>query len=159
MEALLIWGLVLLAIALAIVVIDLFVPTAGILAVAALAFAVAGVICLFKYDTTWGIIGMLAVIVGGPSLFVFGFKIMPHTPMGRKLILGADEPEPKPPAANPDEALVGSEAVVVSDLRPIGVVRIGNRKFEAASETTLIRAGQTVRVTSVEGLNLKVRAV
>ena len=63
------------------------------------------------------------------------------------------------PAANPDEALVGSEAVVVSDLRPIGVVRIGNRKFEAASETTLIRAGQTVRVTSVEGLNLKVRAV
>ncbi|HYD02097.1 MAG TPA: NfeD family protein [Phycisphaerales bacterium] len=160
MEALLVWGLVLLALALVIVIIDLFLPTAGILAALAIVLAVAGVVCLFRYDTTWGVIGSLLVIVGGPALFVVGFKMMPHTPVGRRLILGASDDEPRPPAPpSPLERLVGSEAMVVTDLRPVGTVRVGDRKFDAISETTLIRAGSTVRITAVDGLNLKVRPV
>jgi membrane-bound ClpP family serine protease len=160
MEALLIWGLVLLALAFAVVVIDLLLPTAGILAAVAIVLAIAGVVCLFRYDTRWGVTGALLVIVGGPALFVVGFKLMPHTPVGRKLILGAsDEEQPPRPAGSPLEKLVGSEGMVVTDLRPVGTVRIGDQKFEAVSETTLIRAGATVRVTATDGLSLKVRPV
>ncbi len=161
MEALLIWGLVLLAMALAVVVVDLFLPTAGILAAVSIVLAIAGVVCLFRYDTTWGIIGSLLVVVGGPSLFVVGFKLMPHTPMGKRLILGGGTPEdqPPPPQGSPLARLIGTEAMVVTDLRPVGVVRIGDQKFEAVSETTLIRAGATVRITAADGLSLKVRPV
>ena len=159
MEALLIWGLVLLAAALCIVIIDLFLPTGGILAITAFVVAAAGIVCLFRYDATWGVAGSLAVVIGGPALFVFGFKMMPHTPMGRKLILGADGAQNAAPAPDQAQSLVGHEGVVVSDLRPIGVVRIGDRKYEAMTETALVRAGSTVRVTAVEGMNLKVRAV
>ena len=161
METLLIWGLVLLAIAFVVVVIDLFIPSAGILVAVALVFAVAGVVCLYRYDTTWGVIGSLLVLIGGPALFVLGFKLMPHTPMGRKLILGAEhDTEVAPPSASDATGLaqfVGSEGTVVTDLRPVGSVRIGDRKFEAVSETTLLRTGTPVRVTGADGLSLRVR--
>ena len=162
METLLIWGLVLLTLAFAVVVIDLFIPTAGILAAVSLVLAIAGVVCLFRYDTTWGIIGSLLVVIGGPSLFVIGFKMMPHTPLGRKLILGAEDAQdaPPPPAdATGLSQLIGSEGTVVTDLRPVGSVRIGDRKFEAVSETTLLRAGTAVRVTGRDGMSLRVRPV
>ena len=87
MEALLIWGLVLLTLAFAVVVIGLFIPTAGILAAVALVLAVGGVVCLFRYDTTWGVIGSLLVVIGGPGLFIVGFKLVPHTPLGTRLIV------------------------------------------------------------------------
>lgn len=162
MESLLIWGLILLAAAFAVVVIDLFVPSAGILVAVALVLSIVGVVCLFRYDTVWGVIGSLLVIIGGPALFVVGFKLMPHTPMGRKLILGADQDSEDAPPPNPSaglQGLIGSEGTVLSDLRPVGTVRIGDRKFEAVSETTLIRAGSAVRVTGADGLNLRVRPV
>jgi len=159
MEALLVWGLILLALAFAVVVIDLFLPSAGILAAVAAVLAIGGVVCLFRYSPAWGISGALAVLIGGPALFVVGFKMMPHTPVGRRLILGASDPQPPgPPAdAQPLSALIGSEGTVVTDLRPVGTVRVGDTKFEAVSETTLIRAGASVRITGADGLSLRVR--
>lgn len=162
MEALLIWGLILLTLAFAVVVVDMFLPTAGILAAVALVLAIGGVVCLFRYDTTWGVIGSLLVVVGGPGLFVVGFKLMPHTPVGKRLILGdqaGENDQPPPVTGTVLEKLIGSEGMVVTDLRPVGTVRIGDSKFDAVSETTLIRAGATVRVTATDGLSLKVRPV
>lgn len=161
MEALLIWGLILLALAAAAVVIDIFVPTAGVLAGLSLVLAIAGVVCLFRYSTTWGVIGMLLVGIIGPSIFIVGFKLMPHTPLGRKLILGAEEEEGRPPhpLASGLQGLIGQEGTVVTDLRPVGTVRIGDAKYEAISETMLVRAGTPVRVTALDGLSLKVRPV
>jgi membrane-bound serine protease (ClpP class) len=81
--------------------------------------------------------------------------------MGRRLILGAQEEdaEDAPPAVDRLAALVGQEGVVVTDLRPVGVIRIGQEKVDALSETRLVRAGERVRVVSVEGGTLKVRPV
>lgn len=162
MDPLLLWGLILLGSAFVIGAIDLFVPTAGVLIVTALAVALAGIVLLFRYDTGWGAAGLGAVVVGGPAMVALGFRIFPHTPIGRKLILGGDRDEdeaPAPEAVDPLAKLVGSEAMVVSDLRPVGVVRIGTQKFDALSETTLVRAGQSVRVTGYEAGTLKVRPV
>ncbi|MBL8759125.1 MAG: hypothetical protein JNK35_11930, partial [Phycisphaerae bacterium] len=50
MEPLLLWGLGLLAASLLIVVIELFLPSAGVLALVATAVAIAGVVCLFRHD-------------------------------------------------------------------------------------------------------------
>jgi membrane-bound ClpP family serine protease len=162
MEALLLWGLVLLGIAALIAVVDIFLPTGGVLALVSLTLAVAGVVCLFRYETLWGVAGTASVLVGGPALVALGFRVFPHTPLGRKLILGgdkADDEDREPPRADPLAQLVGSEATVVSDLRPSGVVRIGDTKFDALSVTTLTRAGARVKVVSVEGATLKVRPI
>ncbi len=160
MEGLLLWGLLLLGVALLIVLVDLFVPTGGLLAITSLTVAIAGVVCLFLHDTRWGLAGTGLVLVGGPALFALGIKVFPHTPMGRKLILGGEEADERPPpAADPMLALLGREGVVVTDLRPVGVVRIDGVKHDAVSQTRLVRAGEGVRVVSVEGPTLKVRPV
>lgn len=162
MEAMLVWGLALLAISVLLFVVDIFVPTAGVLAIVSLAVAIAGVVCLFRYNNTWGMIGVLAVIIGGPTLFFLGLNIMPNTPIGRKLVLGADSDEDARRITTADTyaQLVGAEGMVISDLRPVGVVKIGDERFDALSETTLIRSGTKIKVVAVvDGMTLKVRAV
>jgi membrane-bound ClpP family serine protease len=162
-EAALYWGLALLGVALILAIIDIFLPTGGILGVTSLVVAIAGVVLLFNHSTTWGIIGMFAVILGGPTAFFLGLRVMPSTPLGQKLVLGGDkDPEAAPPEA-PDaalRALIGAQGDVVTDLRPIGTVRINGQRYDALAETTLIRAGSRVVVTDVvDGASLRVRAV
>ena len=163
METLLVWGLGLLALGLILVVIDIFVPTFGVLSITALAVAIAGVVCLFRYSISWGVIGSLAVLVGGPTVFFFGLQVMPSTPIGRKLVLGSgDEDRPMPSGSQAESGLadlVGKEGVVITDLRPVGFVRIGDQKHDAQSETTFIKAGAVVRVSRAEGTTLWVRPV
>ena len=56
-------------------------------------------------------------------------------------------------------ALVGAEGEVVTPLRPVGVVRIADQRYDALAETGIIEAGQRVRVTAVQDHQIKVRAV
>lgn len=167
MDPMLAWGLGLIAVALVIVVIEAFVPSMGILTLTAITVAVAGVVCLFRKDTAWGVAGTLVVLVAGPTLLLYGLKLMPSTPIGRRLVLSnatgdeedGDAPPPQEPGPDPALlALVGREGVVASDLRPIGSVKIDGRKYEARSEMGMLRAGAPVRVTAVEGGELRVRA-
>lgn len=160
-----IWGLGLLALALLLVVVEVFVPSGGIIAFVATGSAVAGVYCLFRVSTSWGIIGILAVLVLGPLAFGFALRIWPSTPMGRKML--GEKPPEQVEAERLAElkerenlaALVGMEGVVLMDLRPVGIVQVAGQRFEAKSETSIIRAGSKVRVTSVEPNQIRVRAV
>ncbi|MBL8757974.1 MAG: NfeD family protein, partial [Phycisphaerae bacterium] len=106
--------------------------------------------------------------VGGPTFLFFGLRMMPHTPIGRMLVLssdreeereGDDEPPPRAAGVAALAAMVGQEGVVVTDLRPVGTIRIGEKRYDALSELGMIRAGTAVRVTGVEGTELRVRAV
>jgi membrane-bound ClpP family serine protease len=161
----LIWGLGLLAVALLLVVVEVFVPSGGLIAFVATGSAVAGVYCLFRVSVTWGIIGILAVVVLGPIAFGFALRIWPSTPMGRKML--GEKPPEQVEAERLAElkereklaALIGAEGVVVMDLRPVGIVQVDGQRYEAKSEASIIRAGSRVRVTTVEPNQIRVRPV
>jgi membrane-bound ClpP family serine protease len=156
------WGLGLMAGALLLLVADIFLPTAGILALTSFCTAIAGVYCLFQYSTEWGVIGVLVVAIGGPSIFFIGLQVMPQTPLGRKLVLGGEHASDQPPPKqdNPLLALVGKEGVVVTALRPVGSIRIDEARYEALSESQLVGPGSRVQVIAiVDGTMLKVRQV
>jgi len=161
MEILLVWGLGLIALAFLLLVVDLFLPTMGVLIITAAIIAIAGVVCLFRHDTVWGIIGTLVCVVGGPTAFFMGMQVMPNTPIGRKLI----PPEPldlqqgRERLEDAMSKMLGQEGVVVSDLRPIGMVKIGDQRFDALAETSMIRAGTKVKVVGTDGNELRVRPV
>jgi len=167
MDGYLLWGFGLLAIALLLIVVDIFIPTFGVLAITSLVVGIAGVVCLYYYSTTWGLIGTLLLVVGGPSVLFFGLQVMPSTPIGRRLVLGAEDVDAAEAkrrgeaaaAVNELARLVGAEGTVISDLRPIGMVRIGDQRYEALSDSTLVRAGEMVKVIGNDGLTLKVRPV
>ncbi|MBY0311612.1 MAG: NfeD family protein [Phycisphaerales bacterium] len=162
MESLLIWGIVLLAAGLVVVFVEVFVPSGGLLSLVAGALGVSGLICLYLHDVVWGMVGTGLAAVLVPAVVAFGFNLMPSTAMGRKLLYGeSGKPEPVIPdnQPNPYAALLNAEGEALTDLRPVGTIRVNGEKHEALSETSYIRAGVKVRVTSVEGSQIKVRPI
>ena len=55
--------------------------------------------------------------------------------------------------------LVDEEGTALTDLRPVGTVRVGDQKVEALAETGVISAGSRVRVVSVSDNQGRVRAL
>jgi membrane-bound ClpP family serine protease len=164
-QAYLIWGLALLAVGVLLIIVEVFIPSAGVIAFAAAACSLAGIVSLFMYDATWGVIGILSVLVMGPAAFGFAMKVWPSTPMGRRM-MGAKSPEELEAdrlAAEEERkrwlSLQGAEGVALTDLRPVGVVRIDGRRYDALAETTMITKGQKVKVTVLEDNQIKVRAI
>ena len=164
-EELLFWGLGLLAASLLLVIIEVFVPSGGLIAITAAGCAIAGIVFLFRFKTSWGVSGTLAMLVLGPTAFGFALKVWPSTPIGRRM-LGAKTPEEEEAdrlaelkERQKQQSLVGAEGTVLTDLRPVGMIQIDSVRMEALSEMGVIRAGTRVRVTVVESNQIKVRAV
>jgi len=159
-EALLYWGLALLAVSLILVVVEAFVPSAGALALVSLTLAVVGLVCLFRFDWRWGMVGVLAVIVLGPAAFFMALNVFPSTPLGRKIINSSSSDEDGPPAAETElAALVDTEAEAATDLRPGGFVRVAGKRIAATSDVSFVAAGTRVRVVGEDGMQLRVRPV
>jgi membrane-bound serine protease (ClpP class) len=166
-ENYLIWGIGLLAAALLLIMLEALLPSAGMIALVAAAVAIGGIVCLFKVSIAWGVIGIVAFLGLGGVGFLFALSIMPNTRFGRRLVHGddpdiRDDDEDSPPPPDPSaefEHLIGQQGAAVTDLRPVGAIKIGDTRYQAASEVSYIRAGARVRVTSVEGTQIKVRPV
>lgn len=164
MDPMLVWGLLLLGVAALLGVMEFFIPSAGIIGIVALVVAIAGVICLWTYETAWGVTGMLSVIVIAPTATYFGFKILPYTPIGKGLILSNPDPQgPEAAQANASHAqriaMVGQEGNAQTDLRPIGVVKIEGQRHDAVAESGYIAKDSRVKVVSADGIQLKVRQI
>lgn len=166
-EDYLIWGVGLLAAALMLIVIEALLPTAGMVALLGVAVAIAGIICLFNVSVVWGIVGIVSFIGLGGACFLFALNIMPNTRFGRRMLHGDDAPlfedsESLPPPPDPSgelEHLIGQQGTVITDLRPVGVIRIGETRYQGISEVGFLRAGSLIRVTAIDGTQIKVRSV
>jgi membrane-bound ClpP family serine protease len=163
MDPMLVWGLVLMGSAVLLLVVELFVPSGGIISITSAVLAIAGVVCLWRYDTMAGLGGALSVMVLGPAAIAFMVKVWPNTPMGRRLINAPSEEEvfaqrqQEEQQRNQRLALIGKEGKVVTDLRPIGLVEIEGQRYEVLSETHFVPAGSRVKVTQADMSQLKVR--
>ena len=58
-----------------------------------------------------------------------------------------------------EQALVGAVGTALNDLHPIGTAQIEGAKIEVLAEGGAIDAGTPLRVTKVEGNQVKVRAI
>ena len=87
-------------------------------------------------------------------------KVMPSTPLGKKLLFGESgrhEPVVPEDSGSELEALLGAEGEALTDLRPVGAARIEGQRIDVRSEVAFIPMGAKVRVTAVEGSQIKVR--
>lgn len=160
------WAILLLAIAVVLFFAEMFIPSGGLIGLFAAAAAVAGVVLLFKVDTTIGLIGALVCVAGLPFLFMVALKIWPNTPIARMLTLrnppradgaeAGDTPVRDPHAPDP---LIGVQGKALTDLRPVGACLIDGRRTECLAETGVIRAGTAVRVVAVDGTQIKVKEI
>ena len=165
-ETLLYWGFGLIGAALALAVIEIFVPSGGVIAITACVVAAAGVVAFWKFSWIWGVTSLLGTVIAGVAIFQFAIKIMPYTPFGKGLILGdqtgeeaARRAEAERARSEAERALIGATGVAMTACRPIGSAEIEGTRIEVLAEGGSIEAGTPVRVTSVDGNQVKVRAV
>ena len=157
------WAILLLICGLLLVVLEVFVPSGGVLgflSIAALMTAIGMAFYQSGLQTGLIFVGVIAVAV--PSLLAFAFRWWPHTPMGKRLLLGV----PDPSQLLPDSAmrrtlkeLVGHVGTAKSLMLPSGSVEIDGMLLDATSEGLPIEAGQRVRVVEVRANRVVVRPV
>ncbi len=163
MDSLLLLGIGLLGLGVLLMVLEAFVPSGGILGIGALVSAAAGIVFLFKYDTTWGLTGLLATLVLGPMIFFWALKMLPSTPFGRTMVgpSGEEIAEAKAERIRGQRALrerlLNQEGVALTDMRPSGVIEVGGQRHDAIAQGGVVDRGQRVRVVKVNGMTILVR--
>jgi len=168
----------LLALALVLLVLELFVPTSGALSVMTGVAAVASIASMFIYDTVYGAVYLALLCAGSPIVLLLVFKVWSHTPIARRMILqqgadGATQSDRMPTeSGDPSVAsrgkaaaamtarlseLVGRAGTAVTTLRPVGFVRVEGQRIDAIAESGFIAEGAAVDVVEVFEGQLKVR--
>ncbi|MEI8371951.1 MAG: NfeD family protein [Planctomycetota bacterium] len=157
-----IWPILLLAVGLCLAFLEIFLPSAGILAFFSGSALLGAILLGFKSSPTVGLSVTTAVVLGVPTLIAFGFRWWPHTYIGRQVLLSA----PRAEDVLPDEdqrrhlkTLVGRLGRAKCRMLPSGVVSVDGQTLDATSEGMVIEAGQTVRIIKIGANRLVVRAV
>ncbi len=146
------WALLLLAIGLFVVVLELFIPSAGILGFLAGGLILAAIIVGFMDDLTSGALILLLTVTALPLLFYAMIKVWPHTPLGRRILLKDLKPDDVLPNRSHYKRkadLEGQIGHAKTKMLPSGTVLINGEKYDAISEGFAIAAGDAVKVVDV----------
>ena len=147
---------------LVLVVAEIFIPSMGVISVGAAVSLGLAIWLAFKESPEWGYGMVGAAFVAIPIVIVIGLRVLPHTGLGRLLIL--DAPDRSAQARGRDVStaprtdLIGLQGQAVTALRPSGVAEIGSRRVDVVSDGPWVDAGVPVKVVSVEGNRVVVRA-
>jgi len=157
----LLWVLTLLLLGLGVMVLEVFVPSGGILGFVSIAALVAAVATAFlEQGAAAGMAALAVVVFAVPTVLALAFRWFPETPLGRRVL------PPAPEAADvlPDlerrrhiRDLVGHSGRTASEMLPWGRVEIEGETVEAVSEGGPIDAGAAIEAVGVQGTALVVR--
>jgi membrane-bound ClpP family serine protease len=155
-----VWPILLLGLGAGLAILEVFFPSAGILAFLSAAAIVAAIIMGFHQSPLAGTLTLIAAAIGMPTILVLGFKYWPHTAIGRRMILAAptsDEVLPGDPDFDRLKGLIGRTGRAKSKMLLSGVVTIDGETIDAVSESMPIEVGQAVRVVQVRANRVVVR--
>ena len=140
-------------------VLEIFVPSFGLLTLLALASLAGGVVIFFNYGPVLGWVGVANAVVLIPIVWIITYKVFPDTRFGKSVTLS--EPDRDKGDAIPDtnvlEGMNGCVGVVLTPLRPVGMCDFDGRRLECVAETGYVEKDKKVRVIHVEGTQLTVR--
>jgi len=145
----LVWAVALILIGAALIVLEMFVPSGGVIGILAAAAFIGAIVMGFQTDNTTGGIILCVSLVTACGMVMAMIKLWPHTPIGKKAM---------PPDIHVSDAITvnlqhlqGAQGLSKSTLMPNGEVDIDGTRYDAVSQGTLIPEGSIVRVTSVKG--------
>ncbi len=142
-------------------VLEIFVPSFGLLTVFSLACVATGIAICFNLGPITGWFGVAAAVFIIPVVWIITYRIFPNTRFGKSVTLG--KPDREKGDAIPDtkelEAMLGKQGVVLSPLRPVGMCDFNGKRLECVAETGYIDNENKVRVIHVEGTQLTVRLI
>jgi len=165
----LLWGFILGAAALGILMLELLVPSGGLLGLLCGVAIIGSITAFFRYDTTFGFVSLLGYAILTPVVIIFGFKLWIQSPLARRMVLGGDAGSADADGV-PDSVglvgpgrqaqlreLIGAEGITITALRPVGVVKINGQRVDAMAESGILEANTPVVVADVYDNQIKVR--
>lgn len=146
------WAFLLLAIGLFVVVLELFLPSGGILGVVAGVLIVTSIVLGFMDGIKSGALVLMVSVIALPTLLGAMVKIWPHTPLGKLILLKDLKPEDVLPNRSHHQRranLEGQLGVAKTKMLPSGTVVINGEKYDAISDGFAIDIGDPIKVVSV----------
>jgi membrane-bound serine protease (ClpP class) len=144
----------------ALVVLEVFIPSGGIISVLSAVSLVASiVIASWQSPTTGPFTGLVfaaVTVIIVPVIMATAFKYWPKTPMG-KAFLGEPLTDDKVLPKDPRRALLGRVGVARSKMLPSGAVEIDGQMVDAVTQGQAIEPGTYIVVTEVRANRVVVR--
>ena len=156
------WALLLLLVGVALVVMDIFLPSGGIFAFLAVCAIVGAIWMGFSQGSAMGMTVLGAAVFGTAAAVVLALKYWPSTPLGRRMLLKVPTSDEVLAEDDPRQALaglLGRTGRAKSQMLPSGIIAVDGMTLDAISEGLPIEIGQRVRVTEVRGNRLVVRGL
>jgi len=143
------------------IIAEVFVPSGGIISIAALACVIAGIVVCFNQGMVIGWIGIIVAIIMIPAVLIFAYKILPKTKFGRHVTLSPPERQQGDaiPDANSLKEMLGTIGTVLSPLRPVGMCDFSGQRLECVAESGYVDKGKKVKVIKIESTQLTVRLI
>ncbi|HJN71314.1 MAG: hypothetical protein HOC93_00510 [Phycisphaerae bacterium] len=161
------WAFIFIAIAIIIFFIEIFIPSGGLLALLGGLSIIASLVAFFMHDINTGLVATGIYIVFGPIIAWIAFKIWASSSLAKRMILGDDDGDEEFASQESEaqrkqridalQVLVGKTGETVTVLRPIGVVQIGEQRYDAMAESGVIAANKPIEVVQVYDNQIKVR--
>ena len=157
----LLWVVLMLLVGLGVMVLEVFVPSGGILGFVSIAALVAAIATAFlEQGPVAGLAVMAVVVAAVPVALGLAFRWFPETPLGRRVLPPppkADDLVPDPGRRQRMRDLVGRSGRAVSELLPWGMVAIDGIEVDALSESGAIEVGAAIEAVAAQGTALVVR--
>jgi len=155
------WSIALLLLGLSMLILEVFVPSGGVLSFLAVAAIIASVVVAFMDGVQTGTIMLVTVTLIVP-LFCWGaVRLWPHTPIGKLILVKRparpDDVLPDTEAYRGLRQLIGQRGRAVSKMLPSGVVTIAGHKYDAISNGLAIDPDQVIQVIGVRTNRIVVR--
>ncbi|MDT8378334.1 MAG: NfeD family protein [Desulfotignum sp.] len=143
---------------LGVIVVEIFVPSFGLLAALAAGLLLYSLYLVFTtISVNMGLVFVGVDIFVIPVVLVLGFKALGASSwsLHKTLSRGDGVASQSPDLA----AWVGKEGVAVTNLRPSGTVMIGDTRLDAVTDGDYVSSGTPVRVTLVSGNRMVVEKI
>jgi membrane-bound serine protease (ClpP class) len=146
----------------ALIVAEVFIPSAGIITICAIGCLAGGIAIFFSQGgPVAGWIGISVAVVMLPTVWIIAYRLFPKTRFGKSVMLAP--PQQQGGGGVPDSdrinTLIGTKAVVITPLRPVGICDFSGERLECVAESGYVEKGKTVQVIRVAGTQLTVRVV
>jgi membrane-bound ClpP family serine protease len=157
------WSALLLLIGLGLVMVEIFVPSGGILGFLSFTSILAAIILAFYHSgPLLGVAFLVVACLAVPVALGVAFRFLPQTPIGRRLlptIPTTEEVMPDSDQRRRLRELVGRVGRAKSKMRLSGSVLVDGHTIDAVSDGMPIEPDQAVRVIEVRGNLVVVRPV
>ncbi|HET6881778.1 MAG TPA: NfeD family protein [Pirellulales bacterium] len=154
------WAVLLMVLGVALAVLEIFVPSGGVIGFLSIVSVLTAVSLAFYRGPWYGLSFLGTAVVALPAVLFAALRYWPETPIGRRILLDAPKSEevlPQDDERRLLKSLVGRVGQAKSLMLPSGAISIDGRHVDAVSEGMAIEKGQWVQVIEVRGTRVVVR--